>query len=200
MELGVCDLHEFLKHVKWSLDVSEIVQIWRALVARVDGLHESDIIHRDIKPQNFILVPVGGHSDTRVLAGGFSSSPEGLKEDFSMRLVRPPDGNNGDVELSFPDPADPRSKIKILLSIKMTDFGIARPLANDANDKKASHLSVFGPNGTVVFMAPEAVRQTPTGCRKVSKRADVWRDGNGPIIAQFTSTQRNDILHVSIHT
>ena len=58
------------------------------------------------------------------------------------------------------------------LDIKMTDFGLALPL-----DADREHLSVFGPNGTVVFMAPEAVRQTVSGSRKVSKRVDIWALG-----------------------
>ena len=173
MELGACDLNEFFKQRQWGLDVPSMAQVWRALVDRVESLHESDIIHRDIKPQNFILVPTKGHSDTRILARTSTR-----REDFVFRLVRS-EGEGalgkarkqGDVELTIKDTATGEDVV-LLLDIKMTDFGLALPL--DANRE---HLSVFGPNGTVVFMAPEAVRQTVSGSRKVSKRVDIWALG-----------------------
>ena len=75
------------------------------------------------------------------------------------------------MELLLRDPSTGREEV-LPLSIKLTDFGIARAL-----DEEKSHLSVHGQNGTVVYMAPEAVRQTVSGCRKVSKRVDVWALG-----------------------
>ena len=173
MELGACDLHEFLKQNQYTLDAPSICSVWQTLVHRVESLHKSDIIHRDIKPHNFILAPVRGYRDAKILA----STPV-PREDFVYRLVRPNDREHetggteqGDVELIIKDPATGKEEV-LLLTIKLTDFGIARPLASEA-----SHLSVDGPSGTVVFMAPEAVRQTVTGSRKVSMRIDIWALG-----------------------
>ena len=71
MELGACDLHSFLRYSLADLSVPEICRIWRALVRSVDAAHEQEIIHRDIKPQNFLLVPVTPFAD-RVLTTGSS--------------------------------------------------------------------------------------------------------------------------------
>lgn len=95
MELGACDLAEFLKKGQpaggsapsWrSLDVGSMVAIWKALVSRVAELHEEcDMIHRDIKPHNFILVPMRGYSDAKLLAR--TCVP---KENWVYRLVDKP--------------------------------------------------------------------------------------------------------------
>ena len=174
MELGAADLHEFLSKSSYALDVKSIAQVWRVLAERVESLHDADIIHRDIKPQNFILVPTRGHCDTRVLG-----KTAVRREDFVFRLVTTGGHRDeekggkqrGDVELVLKDPTTNQEET-IFLTIKLTDFGIAESL-----DADRSHLSVQGPNGTVVFMAPEAVRQTVDGNRKVSKRVDVWALG-----------------------
>ena len=173
MELGACDLHEFLKRSQYTLDVPSICSVWQTLVHRVESVHQADMIHRDIKAQNFILVPTKGYCDAKILARVSTR-----RDDFVFRLVLSdeeelgsPSRNQGDVELVITDPVTGREDV-VLLSIKLTDFGIARTLEEDE-----AHLSLPGPNGTVVFMAPEAVRQTVSGCRKVSKRVDIWALG-----------------------
>ena len=173
MELGACDLHEFLKRSQYTLDVPSICLVWQTLVHRVESVHKADMIHRDIKAQNFILVPTKGYGDAKILARTSTR-----RDDFVFRLVQSdseelgsPPRKPGDVELVITDPVTGREGV-VLLSIKLTDFGIARTLEEDE-----SHLSLEGPNGTVVFMAPEAVRQTESGCRKVSKRVDIWALG-----------------------
>ena len=169
MELGCCDLHEFLSRQKYHLDIPSVCQLWQTLVTQVDSLHGSDIIHRDIKPQNFILVPTRGHRDCEMLAR-MSARETPCEKTFRL-LTGEGGGDGGDVELVLKDPSTGKTEV-LFLAIKMTDFGIARTL-----DADVSHLSVQGPNGTLVYMAPEAVRQTVNGCRRVSKRVDVWALG-----------------------
>ena len=170
MELGACDLHEFLKQDQYCLDVQSIARVWSILVHRIETLHKFDVIHRDIKPQNFILVPTDGYRGAGILAR--TSTP---RKDFVFRLVQcdeeGPRKQRGDVELVLKHPTTNKEEV-VPLSIKLTDFGIARSL-----DADAAHLSLPGPNGTVVFMAPEAVRQTVSRSRKVSKRVDIWALG-----------------------
>ena len=167
MELGACDLHEFLHQTQYTLDVPSLCSLWQTLVHRVESLHKFDIIHRDIKPQNFILVPAKGYCDAKILA-------RTRREDFRFRLVqsdlRERFSNQGDVELVIKEAG--KEEVVLPLSIKLTDFGIARTLDTDA-----PHVSIPRPGGTVVFMAPEAVRQTLNGYRKVSKRVDIWALG-----------------------
>ena len=231
MELGCCDLHEFLSRQKYHLDIPSVCQLWQTLVTQVDSLHGSDIIHRDIKPQNFILVPTRGHRDCEMLMSARERTP--CEKTFRLLTAATGEGGAdagegeadagegeadagagggdagegggdagegeadagegggdagegeadagageentgekpGDVELVLKDPSTGKSEV-FFLNIKMTDFGIARTL-----DAEVSHLTVQGPNGTLVYMAPEAVRQTVNGCRRVSKRVDVWALG-----------------------
>ena len=49
--------------------------------------------------------------------------------------------------------------------------------ADALEDHGVSHVSAPGPDGTVGFMAPETVRQTVSGRRRVSKSVDIWALG-----------------------
>ena len=50
-----------------KLDLLANFRVWHALVGRVESLHKRGLIHRDLKPGNFILVP-RTYSDVGVLA------------------------------------------------------------------------------------------------------------------------------------
>ena len=171
-----------------GLSVGQMGALFKTLVDRVALLHERGMIHRDLKPQNFILVPTKGFAAVEVMARALRSGAE-----WTVRLVASDtdragragvtskaEGTSslqnsareeGDVELLLTQPETGKQQT-LLLSIKITDFGIARTLENDV-----SHLSIQGPSGTLVYMAPEAVRQTVSGCRHVGKKVDTWALG-----------------------
>ena len=180
MELGACDLHSFLQSTK--LQVPEVCQIWRSLVRAVDAAHGQGIIHRDVKPHNFVLVPVTPGGD-RVLATTAIPKEnfvlEVVNEDRELRL--PSAGSGADVKLTLQDPSDPSIKQTLLLRVKLTDFGLAHPL-DDLENGGASHLSVKGCCGTILYMAPETFRPakldgTCSTVKRVSKQVDVWALG-----------------------
>lgn len=133
--------------------VPSITTLWRTLVHRVEDLHRWGVIHRDIKPHNFVLTPTRGYCDARIIAR--TAVP---KKNWVYRLVEEdndPDRHRGDVELVLKNPNTGEEQI-VPLTIKLTDFGIARPV-DSTPDGRRGQLSVQGPNGTVVFMAPEVL-------------------------------------------
>ena len=96
-----------------------------------------------------------------------------------------------DLEVLVQHPTSRRT-VAIPLIIKVSDFGTGQRLNNVVNNggeqqgqheqaegpgQHVSHLSVFGMAGTVIYMPPEVVRQTPDGKKILSKRADVWALG-----------------------
>ena len=137
-----------------QLDTDSVYKIWHALVRTVATAHAENILHRDLKPQNFLLVPVSPFAD-RILA----QSPTPPK-DFRFRLLgeeRRDDGTTTstlqgggggpDVELTLTDAAT-NTDVTIQLMIKLSDFGLSRPLEVDA-----SHLSVQGRSTAINIFA-----------------------------------------------
>ena len=178
MELGACDLDFFLRKCN-PLSMADTCRIWRALVRAVDAAHAQDIIHRDIKPQNFVLVPETPFAE-RVLAT--TAVP---REKFVLQVADDDEQHflaengyrtalakehGGDVKLSLRDPTTGREEV-LRLRLKLSDFGMAQPLEIDA-----SHLSIKGCSGTILYMAPETLRPT-VGTKKVSKQVDIWALG-----------------------
>ena len=123
---------------------SSVTQVWHALVRAVDAAHTQDILHRDLKPQNFLLVPASSFSADRGLVEATTTIHS---DGFSFRLLR--DGGPGDVALVLSQDAAAQPKRERRFVIKLTDFGLAQPLAIDA-----SHLSVRGQAGTVKYEFP----------------------------------------------
>lgn len=57
MELGEVDLAKLLAASKGrNIDMNVIRVYWQQMLRSVDAVHEADIIHADLKPQNFVLV------------------------------------------------------------------------------------------------------------------------------------------------
>lgn len=184
MELGVANLHEVLRDHwdDYSLGVAEIHSIFGALVRSVDSVHKCSIIHRDLKPQNFILVPMTSW-DGKIFAT--TATP---RDQFVFRWVKENHQeqhcsrekshdrriviSGGFIEVVLTDSSTGELKA-LKLCIKLADFGMARAL-----DVDASHLTVRDLGGTVLFMAPEALRPTATdGGKQLSKLADIWSLG-----------------------
>ena len=178
MELAACDLQTLFEHVSSSsgMGVLATFSIWHSLLASINAAHSVDIIHRDIKPQNFLLVPVGtqhgGMDADRILAT--TTTPV---EKFKFRIIEKfKPGNTeaeapGDVELTLIDSATGVETV-LRLVVKLSDFGLAQPL-----DLEETHFSLEGHAGTIKYMAPETVAPSPDGVQRLSKRVDIWALG-----------------------
>lgn len=141
------------------------------------------MIHRDIKPQNFVLVPVGSVVTERGLvpADRVLAETTTPREDFVFRMAGLSNGaknsQNAEVELVLRDPITNAEQV-VPLQIKLSDFGLAQPLELDA-----SHLSLKGCFGTILYMAPETIRPvsldpiTGAPTKKVSFATDIWALG-----------------------
>ena len=174
MELAACDLDIFFKRSGYSFGVPGMFSIWRSLVNAVGAAHTEDIIHRDLKPQNFLLVPIAPPFADKILAT--TAVPA---DNFEFRIVKRVTTNDpekvGDVELILRDSAT--GVVQLLqLIIKVSDFGLARPLDLDA-DGNVSHLSIQGHAGTIKYMAPEAFQASEDDVQRLTKRVDIWALG-----------------------
>ena len=175
MELAACDLRTLFKRVDYFLPGSAMFSIWHSLVRAVDAAHKQDIIHMDLKPENFLLVPISPPFADTILAT--TSVP---REKFEFRIIhkygRAECADNvkddtPDVELILRD--QHTGVVQVLqLVVKVSDFGLAEPLELDA-----SHLSVQGQAGTIKYMAPETFRPSEDGVQRLCKLVDVWALG-----------------------
>ena len=188
MELAACDLHSLFSSLQYSFDVVSMLSLWQSLVRGVDAAHKQEIIHQDLKPQNFLLVPIAPPFADRILAT--TNIPV---ESFEFRIVSKfiPEGGGlaqhqqvnpavdkvadklkPDVELILRDQQTGAILHVLKLVLKVSDFGHARPL-----DLEESHLSILGPGGTIKYMAPETFRPSADGLQRVCKRVDIWALG-----------------------
>ena len=58
LELAKCDLQSFLLKQKHLLDAGAVCRIFRCMVEAVAVVHSRGVVHFDLKPQNFLLVPL----------------------------------------------------------------------------------------------------------------------------------------------
>ena len=177
MELAACDLQTLFKRLDYFLPASAMFSIWHSLVRAVDAAHKQEIIHLDLKPPNFLLVPIAPPFADTILAT--TSVPP---EKFEFRIINKhiandpdntedADSTSPDVELILRDEHTGVAQV-LQLVVKVSDFGLAEPLELDE-----SHLSIRGQAGTIKYMAPETFRPSEDGVQRVSKLTDVWALG-----------------------
>ena len=169
MELATSDLQAFLQGHNWELDAQLISSIFRAIVDAIAVVHERDVIHFDLKPQNFLLVP------KRTIA--CSAEEEKIGGDLVFFGEAPSGGERRDESNSQSDHRNSmRSSTTTTTQafcLKIGDFGLAHRLLDDA-----THLSSDLAPGTTAFMAPEALYQPGSkGRKKLTPKVDVWSLG-----------------------
>ena len=185
MELAVSDLQTFLQEHNWELDAQLITSIFRAMVDAIAVVHERDVIHFDLKPQNFLLVP------KRTIA--CSAGAEQTASDLVFFGGAPADGGCRDeanqllpmvgvvtmvgllpmVESVSTQASSTTTTENQPFCLKIGDFGLAHRLLDDA-----THLSSDLAPGTTAFMAPEALYQPGSkGRKKLTPKVDVWSLG-----------------------
>ena len=103
LELANEDLHAFLIRNKYDLDAASMSMTWRAMLGAVNAVHDMNIIHFDLKPQNFLICTV--REDTLLQS----------KHDHVVRLSGP----------FFPAPPGYQ------VVLKLGDFGVARGLEGE---------------------------------------------------------------------
>lgn len=56
MEKGDSDLRKVLQAYKTSLPLYTLMSFWHQMLQCVDYIHKNDVIHSDLKPENFLVV------------------------------------------------------------------------------------------------------------------------------------------------
>lgn len=56
MEKGDSDLRKVLQTYKTPLPLYTLVNLWHQMLQSVNYIHKNDVIHSDLKPENFLLV------------------------------------------------------------------------------------------------------------------------------------------------
>lgn len=56
MEKGDSDLRNFLQTHKTAMPLYTLMNLWHQMLQSVNYIHRKDVIHSDLKPENFLLV------------------------------------------------------------------------------------------------------------------------------------------------
>lgn len=56
MERGDSDLRKVLQNYKSSLPLYTLMNLWHQMLQAVNYIHKNDVIHSDLKPENFLMV------------------------------------------------------------------------------------------------------------------------------------------------
>lgn len=67
-------LHEYLYETHYCLDIQRKIAIAKQVVYSVSLLHDSQVIHRDVKPANFLLADSIADQDIRIKIIDFAES------------------------------------------------------------------------------------------------------------------------------
>ncbi len=147
---------------KSRLDVPEALRIMTEVARGLTHAHEREIVHRDIKPGNILLVDhvaASAVSLAETIQVDLSVSPGGGREPQF-----PASSNALAVTLSDGENGDPRGA-----RVKITDFGLARHVVDSESLAMTDAGALVG---TPYYMAPEQW----TG-RGVDPRTDVYAMG-----------------------
>lgn len=56
MEIGDTDLRKILQNYKTALPLYTLMSYWHQMLLAVQYIHGKDVIHSDLKPENFLMV------------------------------------------------------------------------------------------------------------------------------------------------
>ena len=187
-ELAVCDLSQFLKWQEYEVQMEDLGRIFLSLVQCVAELHAKDVVHRDLKPHNFLLVPVSSDSArsseeerNRVLRVVAAAT-----ENYGFRVCRGGPDESAEIELMIKDPKD-GTLLRQRLAIKVADLGLARSVGKTSLEMHQQHplcpsssssgttTNPLRLQGTAEFCAPEML--IGPNRNGMSTAADVWALG-----------------------
>jgi serine/threonine-protein kinase len=158
-----------------AVELHRAINIANQMALALEAAHDQGVIHRDLKPDNVMLLARPGRRDLVRLATG---DPHG------------PGGSSGMIEQPITEREQTWDFVKLL------DFGIAKVLIPDELTAETVQGAVFG---TPEYMSPEAARG-----EDVDHRADVYSlgvilfdmlTGRPPFEAQAA----NEVLQMQIH-
>lgn len=69
MEKGDSDLRSVLQTYKTTMPLYKLMNLWHQMLLCVDYIHSKDVIHSDLKPENFLMV----HGRLKLIDFGISS-------------------------------------------------------------------------------------------------------------------------------
>jgi serine/threonine-protein kinase len=158
-----------------AVELHRAINIANQMALALEAAHDQGVIHRDLKPDNVMLLARPGRRDLVRLATG---DPHG------------PGGSSGMIEQPV------TVKESTWDFVKLLDFGIAKVLIPDELTAETVQGAVFG---TPEYMSPEAARG-----EDVDHRADIYSlgvilfdmlTGRPPFEAQAA----NEVLQMQIH-
>jgi serine/threonine-protein kinase len=162
-----------------AVELHRAINIANQMALALEAAHDQGVIHRDLKPDNVMLLARPGRRDLVRIATGDPSRPGG--------------GMGG-----LPGPSDQpvTERERTWDFVKLLDFGIAKVLIPDELTAETVQGAVFG---TPEYMSPEAARG-----EDVDHRADIYSlgvilfdmlTGRPPFEAQAA----NEVLQMQIH-
>ena len=137
-----------LLEARGPLSARETVHLTAQLLSALSAAHQQGILHRDLKPDNILVV-----------------APQHL-------IAEPQPGGTLSMRLGIPEPDHESWSDLLNHTVKVLDFGLAKILDIGQGRVKALTKAGFAP-GTAHYMSPEQVR----GTSDLDYRADLYAVG-----------------------